>query len=408
MLFPLHVTGRTIFRTFSRTTVIERETKLTDVVLDPPEFEARKAAALSSEKVMVRDTDQGVRYLEKTADGTRRPADRAKSSQLFALGGLYYDGSYDYPLPLLGVYYVDLDVAGKGNQTQVFFGGVILAGSWNKTRVFGTKLEAGADAFGIAIRGTDVPWVDGKKVESEAVKQRSFALNLNLAYPIVPHVKVAVTAGAGHRDFAPGDDMDPAFAVPSDHWLWRLDGRLTWDAFGYALSGRYGWNRRSKWEEWGYPGNPDWTPEKDTFRNWNVTLAKDWALPSFQRITASATWAGTQNADRFSKIGFGNFGGTQLVGFASGSLRAEKTVILRGSYGLMVGSIFRLSALYDHAFVWDPTAGYDATSFGGAGVNGQLPGPWSTLVQLTAGLPVVGRDKGQTGFFLSLGILKIF
>jgi len=139
-----------------------------------------------------------------------------------------------------------------------------------------------------------------------------------------------------------------------------------------------------------------------------VTVAKDFALPSFQRITASATWAGTENADRFSKLTFGSFGGYALIGFASGSLRAERTVILQGAYGLMLTRVFRLAAEYDHAFVWDAPSGYAGTSFGGAGLTGQFPAPWSTLVRLTAGLPVVGRDKGQTGYFLSLEILKIF
>ncbi len=408
MRFPVHVTGQTIFRTFSRTTVIERDTHLTDVVLDPPDFGERRTRALTSNDVMVRDTEKGIRYLEKTKEGERRPADHPKSSQLFGLAGTYYDSSLSSPLPLLGVYYIDLDVGKSGDQTQIFFGGVLLAGSWNRTSVFGTKLEAGGDVFGIAVRGTDTTFQGGEKVEAEQVKTRSFGFNLNLAYPIVPHLKVAVAAGLGHRDFAEGDNASPDFAVPSSHWLTRLEGRLTLDLAGYALSGRYGWNRRSRWDPWGFPGNPDYAPEKDAYRTWGVTLAKDFALPKFQRIQASATWAGTWNADRFSKITFGSFGGNSLIGFSAGSLRAERTVILRGSYGLMVGSLFRLSAEYDHAFVWDAPSGYSATSFGGAGINGQLPGPWSTLVQLSTGLPVVGREKGQRGFFLSLGILKFF
>ncbi|MFI5181225.1 MAG: hypothetical protein ACHQPI_07530 [Thermoanaerobaculia bacterium] len=408
MRFPVHVAGQTIFRTFSRTTVIERDTRLTEVVLDPPDFEERRIRALTSNEVMVRDTEKGIRYLEKTKEGERRPADRPKSSQLFGLAGAYYDASLSFPLPLLGVYYIDLDVGKTGDQTQILFGGVLLAGSWNRTSLFGTKLEAGGDVFGIAVRGTDTTFQDGEKVEAEQVKTRSFGFNLNLAYPIVPHLKVAVAAGLGHRDFAEGDNASPEFAVPSSHWTYRLEGRLTLDVGGYSLAGRYGWSRRSRWDPWGYPGNPDYDPGKDVYRTWGVTLAKDFALPKFQRIQASATWAGTWNADRFSKLTFGSFGGNSLIGFSAGSLRAEQAVILRGSYGLMIGSLFRLSAEYDHALVWDAPSGYSATSFGGAGINGQLPGPWSTLIQLTTGLPVVGRDKGQKGFFLSFGILKFF
>jgi hypothetical protein len=408
MLFPVHVRGQSIFRTFARTTVIERDTRLSEVVLDPPDFDERKARALASNEVMVRDTEKGIRYLEKTKEGGRKPAERTKSSQLFGLAGVYDDASLKFPLPLLGVYYVDLDVGNTGDQTQLVFGGVLLAGSWNRTSLFGTKLEAGADAFGIAIRGTDTTWKDGQKVEAEQVKSRSFGVNLNLAYPIVPHLKAAVSAGTGYRDFAEGENASPDFVVPSSHWLLRLEGRLTLDVGGYALAGRYAWSRRSRWDSWGFPGNPDYAPDKDAYRTWNVTLAKDFPLPKFRRIQTSATWAGAGNADRFSKLTFGSFGGNSLIGFSAGSLRAERTVILRGSYGLMIGSLFRLSAEYDHAFVWDAPSGYSGTSFGGAGINGQLPGPWSTLVQLTTGLPVVGRDKGQRGFFLSLGILKMF
>ncbi len=408
MRFPLRVRGETIFRTFSRSTVIERDTRLSEVVLDAPGFEERKAAAMASNVVMVRDTESGVRYLEKTKEGGRRPSERARSSQLFGLGGLFYDASLKFPLPLLGVYYIDLDAGKRGEQTQIFFGGVLLAGSWNETRLFGTKLEAGADLFGIAIRGSDTPWRNGEKVPAEEVKSRTFGLSLNVAYPVLPHLKAAVAAGAGYRDFADGDEVSPDFVRPSDHVLYRIEGRLTLDVRGYTLSGRYSLNRRSKWAPWGFAQNPDYSPGKDAFRTFDLTLAKDFALPGFRRITTSATWAGTDNGDRFSKITFGSFGGSSLIGFSSGSLRAERAVILRGSYGWMVGSAFRLAAEYDHAFVWDAPSGFSGASFGGAGVSGQVPGPGSTLIQLRSGLPVVGRDKGQTGVSVSLAVLKIF
>ncbi|MBK9090901.1 MAG: hypothetical protein IPL90_18410 [Holophagales bacterium] len=102
------------------------------------------------------------------------------------------------------------------------------------------------------------------------------------------------------------------------------------------------------------------------------------------------------------------FGGTSLRGFSSGSLRAEEAFTAKVAYGVVVGKLFRLQALYDHAIVKDPAAGYDWVNFGGAGVSGQFSGPWSTLVQLEAGLPVVGRNRGQTGFVVYLVFLRSF
>ena len=408
MRFPVHVKGYTIFRTFSRTTTIERETTLTEVLLDPPSFSETKAAALASSAVMVRDTEEGVRYLEKTKEGERRPAMKAKSSQLFGLAGVIVDKAYSTPLPLLGVYYVDLDVGRSGDQTQIVFGGILLAASVNRLDLFGTKLEAGADVFGIAIRANNTVWSGGERIDAETVGTRSFGVNLNVAYPILPRLKVGFTLGGGHRDFGATSTTAPDFVIPVDHWLYRLEGRLTFDAGGYNLTGIYGWNRRSRWEPWGYAGNPDYSPDRDRFQTWSTTLAKDFNFPNFTSLTASGSWAGTTNGDRFSKLTTGEFGRTFLIGFASGSLRVEQAVSVKSSFGISIGTIFRLAVEYDEAWVWDAPSGYSGTTFAGAGIIGSLPGPWSTLLRFSVGTPVIGRDKGFRGVTATVNVLAIF
>ncbi len=357
---------------------------------------------------MLRDTDRGVRYLEKKKDGERVVVEDAKTSRLFGLGGVFYDRSFDYPLPLLGLYYLDLDVAKKRKQLQGFWGGPIVAGSYNDPNLFGTNLDLGVDVFANFVRGDDSLWEDGEKVEETTVKARSFAANLNVGYPLTRHLKLTGTLGGTWRDYASGDDADPAFAVPSDHLVTRLEGRLSWDLRGWNAVGKYSLNLRSEWEPWGYPGNAEWDEGKDRFQLFSLALAKTFELPKFQRIDTGVGYAGTSNADRFSKIQFGFFGGTSLRGFRSGSLRAEEAVTAKVAYGVVVGKLFRLQALYDHAVVKDTASGYDWVNFGGAGVSGQFSGPWSTLVQLEAGLPVVGRNRGQTGFVLYLVFLRSF
>ncbi len=408
LLLPVTTRGQSILRTFSRTTTLERTTELLEVRLDPADFESRRAAALAGNQVMVRDTDKGVRYLEKQKDGERVVVEDEKTSRLFGLGGVFYDDSFDYPLPLLGLYYIDLDVAKKRKQLQGFFGGPILAGSYNDPNLFGTNLDLGADVFANFVRGDDALWVDGEKVDETTVKSRSFAANLNVGTPITRHLKATATLGATWRDYASGDDTDPAFTIPSDHLVTRLEGRLSWDLSGWSAVGRYSLNLRSRWDAWGYDGNPEWDEGKDRFQLFSVALAKTFELPKFQRIDTGFSYVGTSNADRFSKVQFGFFGGTSLRGFRSGSLRAEEAVTAKVAYGVVVGKLFRLQALYDHAVVNDPAAGYDWVNFGGAGVSGQFSGPWSTLVQLEAGLPVVGRNRGQTGFVVYLVFLRSF
>ena len=408
LLLPVTIRGQSILRTFSRTTTLERTTDLLEVRLDPPGYDGRRAAALAGDQVMVRDTDRGVRYLEKQKDAERVVVEDEKTSRLFGLGGVFYDDSFDYPLPLLGLYYLDLDVAKKRKQLQGFWGGPIVAGSYNDPNLFGTNLDLGVDAFANFVRGDDTLWVDGEKDDATTVKERAFAANLNVGYPLSRHLKATATLGGTWRDYAAGDDADPAFAVPSDHFITRVEGRLSWDFEGWTATGRWSWNLRSKWDPWGFAGNPEWDEGKDQFRLYSASLAKTFELPRFQRIDVNASYLGTSNADRFSKIQFGFYGGASLRGFRSGSLRAEEAVTGKLAYGVVVGKLFRLQALYDHAVVKDPAAGLDWANFGGAGVSGQFSGPWSTLVQLEAGVPVVGRSRGQTGFVLYLVFLRSF
>jgi hypothetical protein len=405
---PTHTTGQWILKTFSRTTVIERESTLSDVRIDPPEFLSERQTAFASPDVMVRDTEKGVRYLEKTKEGERVVTEDTKHARLFGLGGVFYDGSYDYPLPLLGIYYVDLDFRKRHEQLQVFFGGVLLAASYNQPRLFGTTIDTGVDLFGIAIRGTDSLYAEGTEDKAQRVKSRSFAGNFKAGVPLGRHVKLSATLGETHRDFAADSDTSPAFTIPSDHWVTRLEGQVVWDLRGWALSGGYSWNKRSQWDKWGLPGNPDYDPGKAEFRTFSVQLAKDFHLPRFQRVRTSLSYLGSSNTDRFSKYSFGFFGGTSLIGFRSGALRAEEAVTSKFAYGYVFGDAFRLEAAYEDARVKDPAAGLDWAYFSGAGLSGEVPGPWSTLVRFDAGTPVAGRNRGQTGVVVSLTFLKIF
>jgi hypothetical protein len=407
--FPTRTTGQWILKTFSRTTVIERESVLTDVRLDDASFRAEREEAFVSKDTMVRDTEKGVRYLEKTKDGGRAVTDDKKRGKLFGLAGLFYDGSYDYPLPLLGAYWIDLDASKRHDQVQVLFGGVLLAASWSQPRLFGSPVDVGVDVFGIAIRGTDAVFVDGEEDKSQRVKSRSYAAAFKAGVPLARHLKLTGTVSESHRDFAADDtETSPAFVIPSNHWLSRVEGQLAWDWRGWALTGRWAWAKRSQWDPWGYAGNPDYSPDKDSFTTWGADLQKDFYLPRFQRIRTSVGYLGSDNTDRFSKYTFGFFGGTSLRGFRSGALRAEEAITSRVAYGYVIGSAFRLEAIYEDARVKDRAAGLDWAYFSGAGISGEFAGPWATLVRIDAGTPVAGRNRGFGGVVVSLNVLKIF
>ncbi len=403
-----HTLSETVLKTFSATTLLERETRLSDIRVDPPGFEEEKKAAYASQSVMLRDTDEGLRYLKRTKEGDRVVTQDSKTSRLFGLAGLFYDGSYDYPLPLAGVSYIDLNFRNKQQQIAILFGGVLLAASFNEPRVFGSAFDFGVDVFGVAVRGTDQIYQGGTEIKSQGVGQRSVLGRMTIGHPVTRHLKVSFSAATTRYDYARSSDTDPAFVPPSDTTVNRLEGQAVADAFGISMTGRFSWNRRSEWEPWGYPGNPDYSPGKREFRLWSVQAAKDFHLSNFRRIRTQITYLGSNNTDRFSKYTFGFFEPTSLIGFKSLALRAQEAATARVAYGYVVGETLRLEAIYQHAWISDSADGLSWANFGGVGFSGEFPGPWSTLMRLDVGTPVVGRERGQNGVVISLYVLKIF
>ena len=124
---PLRVVGQQLWSVLDATVVVERETLIRDVALNPTDFEEARQAALSSEATMVRDTDEGLRYLVTDKEtGERVVEEGLDPTRLFVVGGLFYDESQDYPIPLAGVNWLSFDCRGTGGQANVFFPAPIL------------------------------------------------------------------------------------------------------------------------------------------------------------------------------------------------------------------------------------------------------------------------------------------
>ena len=193
--FPTRTTGQWILKTFSRTTVVERESVLTDVRLDDAGFRAQREEAYASKDTMVRDTEKGVRYLDEDEGRVPRRHRRQEARAPLRPRGLFYDGSYDYPLPNpRRVYWVDLDASKRHDQFQVLFGGIlspprgISRGSsglpWTSEWTFSGSRCAGRTAF----------FLNGEEDEAQRVKSRSFAAAFKAGVPLARHLKLT-----GHR-----------------------------------------------------------------------------------------------------------------------------------------------------------------------------------------------------------------
>jgi hypothetical protein len=149
---------------------------------------------------MVRDTDQGLRYLERRGDGTRVVKEGYDSSKLFALGGIHHDEGLDYPVvPLGGIDYFNFNVANRGMQSNVFFAGVVLAANLHKPNAFGTRTNIGGDMFGIAVPTTNTIFRNGEETPEEEVKSVPIFIAGRIGHPVLGFGKLDLSVGVSHQ-----------------------------------------------------------------------------------------------------------------------------------------------------------------------------------------------------------------
>jgi hypothetical protein len=402
---PYEVGAQQVISAAGRANVVQRSTTFDNFRVEPAEYENLLAQAEGSDARMVRETERGMRYLEKTEDGERVVKEGFDTSRLFAVGGIHHDPGLEYSVaPLGGIDYFNFNLFGKGIQTNVFFAGVVVAANATKPSVGGTRTNVGADFFGIAVPFTNTMYRNGEERREEDVKSLPTSLVLRAGHPFLQFGKVDVSLGISHYFYQRGDETAPTFTVPTDTFVISPAVSVQYSRRGYSVSGFYDYNRRTKWEPWG--DLSEYNDDQKSYVTYGASAGKSFFLPKFQRIGIDINYLSGQRLDRFSKYELGFFGARRVHGVESGSVRAEKMLLGHFSYGFVFSQQFRLEAFYDHALIDDASSGYAREPFQGVGIAGQTVGPFGTLLRLDIG-KTIGRNA-QDGFVANVVFLKLF
>ncbi|MEO7793953.1 MAG: hypothetical protein ABIV06_04210 [Thermoanaerobaculia bacterium] len=406
---PLEVTAQQVLSVLNTATVVEKSVRLTGIRINGPEFDQRRDEVLASESTMVRDTDKGFRYLVKDeATGVREVKEGFDSDRLFLVGGTFYDDSLDYPLPLVGLNYFNLDAGGKKRQLNVFFGGVLGILNYADPRLFESKFDLGVDVFAIAIASTDQLFRDGVESPAEEVEELPARVSINLGHPLGNFVKWSTSYQIAYSRFSDSDETAAEFVVPESTFTHSLSTGLAYSRSGYRLEIQGGFHQRQNWSLWGLPGQAlsEFDPEAKDYLTWQVAASKNWYLANFRKVGLSFEYLGGSDLDRFSKYQFGFFGGTRVHGYQIGKVRAEEAYAAHASYGFELGSLLRLDGVVDAAWATDKPSGLDNELLAGVGVSGTFMGPWETIVNMDIGTPVAGPDDGLVAYVVFLKLFK--
>lgn len=423
--------GQQIWSAGGRNFVVLREVHLTEFEINPERtsFEARRKEAYASPHTMLRDTEEGFRYLRRTQEGDRVLETELDTDQWFAAAGAYKDSSLDSVVPLGGVNYFDYDLFGKQIQLNVFFAGLLAFANASKPHLLGRRGELALEATLSGLKQNDKLFVADREVLEERIRFRSQNVSARLGFPFGSFFKLTLIGDADFQQYFeskeaaralaglredPSNPKDLRFVLPVDHRAYEATVQFEVNRRGYNLTVASSRARRSRWEPWGLFDNEsgrflDPEPVFRSFARWRLAGSKEWYLPRFQKVQAEAALFGGSKLDRFSQYRFSFFGGTRLSGFAGTGVRFDRGAILRTRYAFNLFEAIRFDVSVERAWVERERSPAPRATFTGLGVSGNFVGPWKTVTAASYGR-AIGSDvpelRGKQEFLVT--VLKLF
>jgi hypothetical protein len=405
-ILPLRIIGQQTLSIVGAEVPLERETRLTGLRINGSAFAQNLEQARASEMTMVRDTADGLRYLRKDENGQRVVETEQDTSRLFAVAGVFWDESVDFPLPLAGVDYLDLDFRDTGNQINLFFASVYLNAIYSDPALFDSRWNANATLSGFFINRGDELYRQGREVPEEEVESSFAAGEVSIGRPLGSFLTMDLSYRLDKDKYSRADDTAEEFVLPQSTMTHTFKTKLTYNRSGYRLGLTGSSSSRSDWQPWGMPGNTEYHPDQQDYLRWQVNLGKTWWFSKFRKLGVYLEHMDGDNLDRFSSYDFGIFGDSSVGGYQSGLVRAEEADGLHIEYGINAYDLFRFELEGDAVWASNQATGLDRELLAGIGVGGTLTLPWQLICNFEVGYALAGPAKGDVA--LRIAFLKLF
>jgi hypothetical protein len=371
-----------------RAVTLERLYRFSDYAVNTSEFAASLDAARRSTEPMYRDTAEGLRALRR--DGEQRVVDASPGKQIRSLvGGMLVDGSYDFPVPLVGVSWVDFDFRGRGSQFSAVFAGLFLAGNLSKQR--SPALRTSVEASLSALPTTDRLFDGDVELKGQRVRWFEQSAGLVAHWQARPGLSLSASSRLALMAFRRTADTDPGLAIPSVGTLLR-----TWVETKYARRGLELTAyvepvvRMTGWGDYREPGADHGALPRAYLKYW-LEATKYTYVGKLTRAGLSAGYYGGARLDRFSRYHSSFLAKPRILGLPSGVDAFDTVAIAGGYYGINILEIVRFEMAYNHARVRNRSESNAFRQFDGLDFDIGTGGPWGTYVQATVGVLVRGN-----------------
>ncbi len=401
------ISAQQLLNAAGRDFVLQRTVQFSDYVINTPQFSGALAAEHSSDDPMFRDTDEGLRALVKKG-GERVLVEKSTKRIESLIAGAMYGGTFNFPIPFLGISIADFDYHHPGAQLSTFFAGPILISDFSKQ--YRPKFRLALD---LALNGlpgenrvysksTDI--VQGELQQGEVWTWEQ-TTGLRASWQPATHLSLTASTYFAYDNFLRTSKASEQYELPRNG-LNVLPGlEIKYSRKGYVFDAQGTRGERINWRPFGCISQalppagcgPVSTnllmPQhsQNGFTLYNADLNKDYYIKKFTKGGWDVSYWGGNQLDRFSRYFPSFLSSPRLHGIPPGTDSFDAIAMANVHYGFNVMDVMKIEGMYAYARARNTDESRQFRTFDGAEVNFNVPGPLGTLVQGTVSCAVDGN-----------------
>lgn len=359
-----------------RNFILQKTYAYSDFALNVSNFDAQLDAARRSDSPMFRDTEEGLRGLKK--EGDQRVVEPGPQKRIRSIvAGLMYEGTFNFPIPLLGYSLVDFDFRHTGEQLSVFWAGPILVG--NLSKQYGPKFRLGVDLAASGLPQNNRVYSGNTEVTDQGLWVWEQTTGLRATWQATNSLSLTAASYLAYDLYRGTSDTSKQFTLPNSGVTLMPQGELKYAHSGYLLTTGFYEGFRLGWKEFGLPSAEE-RVNKDWYKYYG-DFSKSFYFGKFTKSAVELSYFGGQQLDRFSRYAPSFFSSPTIRGIPSGTDTFDNIAVATVSHGFNIMDLIKFQAFYNHAWAQNRSESQSYRAFDGLEFEFGTAGPKGTYLQ---------------------------
>jgi hypothetical protein len=380
------ITAQQVINAAGRDFVLQKTYQFSGYIINSPEFGTALNLAHNSDKPMFRDTETGLRALRK--NGAERVVDSSTGNKVKSIvGGTLYEGSYNFPIPILGLSVSDFNYRNTGAQLSVFFAGPILVADLSKQ--YGTGFRLGVDLAVSALPGNNRVYSGNTELTQNAVWTWQEGTGVRATWQPMTGLSLTASSYLSYEFYRGSSDLNPHYVLPRNGVTVLPGVELKYARQGYIFTATGTIGQRIGWQQFGDPAQP--APLHETYTLYSADLKKSVYIRKFTKAGVDFGYYGGTQLDRFSRYIPSFLTTPRIPGIPGGTDSFDAIAVGSANYGFNLMDFIKLQIKYSYARARNTDESLQFRKFDGLEFNSGTAGPKGTYIQSTISYALDGN-----------------